>query len=198
MVDVFAGAFNGDVNEIGKKNHINSFFTGFACGLPEDDARDFELSGGLSYLSNMADSNGLSEANDTDGDGAPDGVTDLIGGVSAHMSLEYKDTVLFKAEYVGALNDFKAGELAFAPEGDTVRPAAWATEISFAGPSQVGFGFKYEGTNDCGGFLPETGYGSTVFCHPFECARLGLEYQYQEYANNDMNQGVTTQLAVEF
>ncbi len=198
MVDVFAGAFNGDVNEIGKKNHINSFFTGFTCGLPEDDARDFELSCGLSYLSNMADSDGLSGFNDLDDDGAPDGVTDLVGGVSAHVSLEYKDTAFFTAEYVGALDDFKAGELTLAPEGDPVRPAAWTTEISFVGPSQVGCGFKYEGTDDCGDFLPETGYGCTVFCHPFECARLALEYQYQEYANNDMNQGVTTQLAVAF
>ncbi|RJP96077.1 MAG: LbtU family siderophore porin [Desulfobacteraceae bacterium] len=198
MVDVFAGVFNGDVDELGKKNHINSFFTGFTCGLPEDDARDFELAAGLSYLSNMADSDGLSEFNDLDGDGAPDGINDAVGGLAAHLSLELKESVTFTVEYVGALDDFKAGDLAFAPEGDTIRPAAWTTEISFMGSSHVGCGLKYEGTDDCGDFLPETGYGCTVFCHPFECARLGLEYQYQEYANNDINQGVTTQLAVEF
>ncbi|MFZ2633883.1 MAG: LbtU family siderophore porin [Desulfosalsimonadaceae bacterium] len=198
MVDVFAGAFNGDVIEVGKKNHINGFFTGVRLGLSEDESRAFDLTGGVSYLSNIADSDGLSEANDTDDDGAPDGVDDLVGGVSAHVCASFKQCVFCSAEYVGALDDFKAGELTFAGENETVRPSAWTVELSCVHPSNVGCGLKYEGTDDCGGFLPENTYGGTIFCHPFECTRLGLEYQFQEYSNDDICHGVTTQLALEF
>jgi hypothetical protein len=198
VVDVFAGAFNGDVDEVGKDNHINSFFSGFNFELPEDDARGLNLSGCVSYLSNIADSDGLSEANDIDGDGTADGVEDMVGGISAHASLSLKDTVFFFMEYVGAMDDFNAGELSFAGETEAVRPSAWTVELSFVHPSKIGCGLKYEGTDDCDGFLPENTYGGTVSCHPFDCTCLKLEYLYQKYANDDINHGVATQLALEF
>lgn len=198
VVDVFAGAFNGDVDEIGKNDHINSFFAGLKCELPEDKARGFNLAGGVSYLSNIADSDGLTEANDMDGDGSADGVKDTVGGISAHFKASFKQCVFCSAEYVGAVNDFKAGELSFAGDNEALRPSAWTIELSCVHPSNVGCGLKYEGTDDCGDFLPEHTCGGTVFCHPFDCARLGLEYLYQKYANDDISHGVATQLALEF
>lgn len=198
MVDVFAGAFNGDVDEIGKDDHVNGFFTGFRCNLPEDHHRGLDLAGGVSYLSNIADSDGLADANDLDGDGSPDGVADRVGGVSAYISASFRQCVFCSVEYVGAVGDFKAGELGFAGENESLRPAAWTAEVSCLHPSNVGCGLKYEGTDDCGDFLPEHACGGTVFCHPFDCARLGLEYLYQKYANDDICHKVTTQLALEF
>ena len=198
VVDVFAGVFNGDVDEVGEDNHINSFFAGFNCELPKDEARGFNLTWGVSYLSNIADSDGLSEANDVDGEGSADGVEDMVGGISAHACLSFKDAVFFSMEYAGAMDDFNPGELTFAGENETLRPAAWTVELSYVHPSNIGCGVKYEGTDDCGGFLPENTYGGTLFCHPFGCARLGLEYLYQKYANDDISHGVATQLALEF
>lgn len=198
VVDVFAGAFNGDVNELGKDDHINGFFAGVRCNLPKDENRGVDLSAGVSWISNIADSDGLAETNDLDGDGSPDGVQDLVGGIAAHMAASFHQSIFCSLEYVGAVEDFKPGELAFGRETDTPRPAAWTAELSFVHPSSAGGGLKYEETEDCGDFLPEHIYGGVVFYRPFDCARLALEYQYQKYTNDDINHQLTAQLALEF
>ena len=102
------------------------------------------------------------------------------------------------AECVCALNKFTAGELTFGVDDERLRPCAWNFEIAYVSPADIGFGMKYEGSNDCHDFLPESRYGGIVFCSPFESTYLGLEYLYQEYENNDKNEVVTAQLAYEF
>lgn len=62
-------------------------------------------------------------------------------------------------------------------------------------PSDIGFSVKYEGTNDCNDFLPESRYGGIVFCSPFEKTCLGLKYLYREFDNQYKNELVTAQLA---
>jgi len=196
MLNFFCGGFNGEVDKFGKKNHINTFFTGADFSLPEEDSRAVNLTAGVSYISNIADSDGLSEINDVDGDGDPDGVSDYVGGVSAHLSMDFAHSVFCTAECVCALDDFSAGELG---EGSgEVKPQAWNFEIAYVLPSDIGFGLKYDGTDDCDDFLPENRYGGVIFCSPFENTYLGLEYLRQKFDNKDRSDMVTAQLAFEF
>ncbi|MBC2716426.1 MAG: LbtU family siderophore porin [Desulfobacteraceae bacterium] len=198
MCNVFCGGFNGDVDKIGDNNHIDSFFAGAEFSLPEDDTRMLNMTAGVSYLSNIADSDGLSEANDIDGDGDPDGIRDYVGGISAYLYLDLVHSVYCVAECVCALDKFNAGELNFGPDNESLRPFAWNFEIAYVTPADIGFGAKYEGSNDCNDFLPERRYGGIVFCSPYENTYLGLEYLYQEFDNDDKNEVVTAQLAFEF
>ncbi len=101
---------------------------------------------------------------------------------------------LFEAEQ----DKFNAGELSFGDGGKRLRPGAWNFEIAYVFLSDIGFGVKYEGSNDCHDFLPESRYGGIIFCSPFENTYLGLEYLYQEFDNEDKSDVVTTQLAFEF
>ena len=195
IVDISIGCFNGDVNETGKDDHIDSYFSSATVSMT-DDHTGFELAAGISYISNIADSDALSEANDIDEEGGPDGLDDYVDGISAYMSASFKDSLFCVAEYVGAMDDFHAGELSFADK--KLQPKAWNVEVAYVFPSEVGFAVKYEGTDDCRDFLPENGYGGIVFCHPFEKTYLGLEYMYQTFENDDINQIVTAQLAFEF
>ncbi len=198
MYNVFCGGFKGDVHKNGKNDHINSFFAGADFSFPENDDRNWHLTAGVSYLSNIADSDGLSEINDMDGDGNPDGVSDYVGGISAYLYVDLMHSIYCTAEYGCALDDFNAGELNIGDGSKKRRPGAWNFEIAYVMPSDIGFGVKYEGTNDCNDFLPESRYGGIVFCSPLEKTYLGLEYLYQEYDNQDKSQVVTAQLAFEF
>jgi len=195
MVDFSVGCFNGDVNETGKDDHIDSYFSSVTFSMT-DDHTNFELAAGVSYISNITDSDALSEANDVDEKNGPDGLEDHVDGISAHMSASFNDSLFCVVEYISAMDDFKAGELSFA---DTkLQPKAWNVEVAYVFPANVGFAVKYEGTDDCRDFLPENGYGGIIFCHPFENTYLGLEYMYQSFENDDINQIVTAQLAFEF
>jgi hypothetical protein len=196
MVNVFCGAFNGDVDEIGKNDHINSFFAGAEFSLPEDEARDINFTAGITYLSNIADSDGLTDANDIDGDGDPEGVSDYVGGASAFLHMVLMQSVHCTAECVCALDDFQAGELG--ENSGKLKPRAWNFELAYVFPSEIGFGLKYEGTDDCDDFLAESRYGGVVFCSPLENTYLGLEYLRQEFDNQDKSDIVTAQLAYEF
>jgi hypothetical protein len=198
MYNVFCGGFNGDVNKNGKNDHINSFFAGADFSLPENDDRNYHLTAGVSYLSNIADSDGLSEINDIADEGNPDGINDYVGGISAYLYVELMHSIYCTAECVCAFDDFNAGELNIGDGSKKRRPGAWNFEIAYVMPSDIGFGVKYEGANDCNDFLPENRYGGIVFCSPFEKTYLGLEYLYQEFDNEDKSEVVTAQLAFEF
>jgi hypothetical protein len=198
MCNVFCGGFNGDVDKTGKNNQINSFFAGADFSLPKEDARTLNMTAGVSYLSNIADSDGLSEANDIDGDGNPDGIRDYVGGVSAYLYITLAHSVYCTAECVCALDKFNAGELTFGVDGERLRPCAWNFEIAYVSPADIGFGMKYEGPNDCHDFLPESRYGGIVFCSPIENTYLGMEYLTQEFDNDDTSEVITAQLAFEF
>jgi hypothetical protein len=194
----FCGGFNGDVDKQGKKNHINTFFAGADFSLPEDHSRPLNLTIGISYISNLADSDGLSEANDVDGDGDPDGIRDYVSGVSGHLSLDIAHSIFCTAECVCALEKFNAGELNVSDNANRFRPRAWNFEIAYMTPADIGFGVKYEITKECDTFLPEKRFGGIAFCSPFENTSLGLEYLRQEFDNNDRSDMVTAQLAFEF
>jgi hypothetical protein len=196
-IDINAGVFNGDINKTGKDDHVENIFASATYTLPEGSIEKLSLTSGVSYLSSIADSKELSKQfSDFDGDGKTDGLKDYVAGVSGYVTIGFEDRFFFVAEYVSALDDFKPGELAFS-DGKLL-PSAWNLELAYVSELHIGAGIKYEGTDDCGTFLPESGFGGIVFWYPFEQTYVGLEYMNQEFENCDTNQIATAQLAYEF
>ncbi len=197
LLDVNAGIFNGDVNKAGKDDKAKNAFASATFTMPDGLLENIHLTSGVSYISNLADSDALSEEiSDLDGDGERNDIKDDVAGVSGYVTIGFKNSFFFVAEYLRALDEFKPGELAFG--NGNVQPSAWNLELAYVTESHIGGGIKYEGTDDCGAFLPESGYGGIVFWYPFDQTYLGLEYLTQEFENKDTNQKITAQLAYEF
>lgn len=197
IFDVNAGLFNGDVNKIGQKDHARNVFASAAVFLPEDFHENLDLTAGVSYISNIADTGGLSEQiADINGDGEPDDISDYVAGISGFVSVGIAKRVFCVAEIVSALDKFNEGELGFA--GGKHQPSAWNFEIAYVSAWDIGVGLKYEGASDCVDFLPEIGYGGIIFWYPFDKTYIGLEYLNQDFNNDDNVQKVTVQLAYQF
>lgn len=182
--------YNGDVDEIGDDDHIGGFSAGAVFSLPEGVVPDIGLSLGGSYISNIADSDGL------EGE-TPGEVEDHVGGLGAFLSLSFQDRFFLEAEFVTALDHFKAGELSF-DGGEEREPKAWNLEFAVAPMEDLEVAVRYEGSDDTGDFLPEAQLGGVVAYGLFESTSLALEYLHGEFENDDERDLVTVQLAMEF
>ena len=203
-MDVSVSAFNGDIDETGEDNHIETYVAAASFSVPEELISNFGISGGVSYIINIADSDSLQD--DDDGDkitgnnyaGDNHGkVKDYVEGLSAFLSISYMDKFFFEFEYLGALDEFEAGELLF-DDGKEFQPETWNFELAYAATDRIEVAVKYEGGDDLGDFLPEDQYGAVVTYGLFENTSLALEYLHGEFENDDERDLVTTQLAVEF
>ncbi len=190
-VDLCAAVYNGDVNEVGDEDdHIDGFAGSAVFTLPEGLVPNLGLMAGASYLSNIAESDGL--------EGETPGVLqDDVGGLGAFLSVAYMDRVFFEAEYVAALDPFEAGELSF-DNGRRAEPRAWNLEAAFAPVERLELGVRYEGSDDMNDFLPEKQYGAVASYEIFESTTLSLEYLRGTFENDDVRDLITTQFAIEF
>jgi len=162
---------------------------------------------GLSYLSSVADSDTLEgEVNDINGDGDVNDIRDYVDGVAAYLVAEYGQ-FSFGAEYIAALNDFRAGEMAYAVNrlGAAVdtRPAAWNFEFAYRPIDNVQLALRYEGSDEMYDLFPQDQYGFAVSWELFKYTTLSGEYLHGEYEDNatnvDRDQDIfTMQLAIEF
>jgi hypothetical protein len=204
-MDVSVSAFNGDVDEIGEDNHIETYVAAASFSVPEEVSSNFGIRAGVSYISNIADSDSLKDEDD-DGDKIVGNdysddnhgkVKDYVEGLSAFLSISYMDKFFFEFEYLGALDEFEAGELLF-DDGKEFQPETWNFELAYAATDRLELAIKYEGGDDLGDFLPEDQYVAAVTYGLFENTSLALEYLHGEFENDDERDLVTTQLAVEF
>jgi len=189
-MDVSVSAFNGDIDETGEDNHIESYVAGASFSVPEELISNFGITGGVSYISNIADSDGL------EGE-TPGEIKDYVGGFNAFLSISFMDKFFLECEYLGALDEFEAGELSF-DGGNKFQPKTWNFELAYAATDRLEVAVKYEGGDDLGDFLPEDQYGAAVTYGLFKNTSLSLEYLHGEFENDDERDLVTTQLAVEF
>ncbi|MBW2576217.1 MAG: LbtU family siderophore porin [Deltaproteobacteria bacterium] len=189
-MDVSVSAFNGDIDETGEDNHIESYVAAASFSVPEELISNFGITAGVSYISNIADSDGL------EGE-TPDQIKDYVDGFSAFLSISFMDKFFFEFEYLGALDEFEAGELSF-DGGMEFQPETWNFELAYAATDRLEVAVKYEGGDDLGDFLPEDQYGAAVTYGLFENTSLSLEYLYGKFENDDERNLFTTQLAVEF
>ena len=192
-LDISAGIFNGDIDETGEDDKIKSYAACAVLSIPQNTVSGFELSAGVSYISNIGDSDSLQE----DIEAGPVTVRDYVAGYSAFISISALDRVFLNAEYLTADDEFAAGELSF-DGGQKFKPSTWYVELTVGVIDDLEIAARYEASDDGGDFLPEKRYGGAFTYGLFENTSLGLEYIHGEFKNNDKTDVVTAQLAIEF
>jgi hypothetical protein len=198
--DIFelkAGAFNGDIQETGKDDKINSFVGCAIATIPSEWLRGMELSFGLSYTNNIADSDNLQDlVSTTSGE-----IDDLVGGLGGWVSVSYGMFTL-EMEYIGALDEFKANEFSF-DKGKKSKPKVWNVELAVTPMEKLELAARYAGTDGirlgvADGFLPERQWGAVASYNIWSPVTVSLEYLHDKYDNDDKQHIITGQLAVEF
>ncbi len=192
-VELCGSVFNGDIDENGQGDHVESFAGAATFTLPEGRVPGLGLTAGASYISNIADSDSLQDEDGVDFSK----IQDHVPGFSAFLSLAYQDKVFLEMEYVGAMDEFGPGELAF-DGGRAFEPRAWNFEAAFMVRDGLEIGIRYEGGDDLGDFLPEEQYGLVINYSLFENTSLALEYLHGEFDNNDERDVITSQLSISF
>jgi hypothetical protein len=190
MVDVSLGAFNGEIDEAGKDDEINSFVAAVA-------AQPFEfLMAGISYTSNLASSDTFQEFV------VVDGLNDMVGGWSAFVTVEFLERFKLIGEYVAALDEFEAGEIYDPADTQKREPKAYNVELGAMIVEDLEIALRYGGSDDGADFLPETQYGAVVNWGIWKC-NLAFEYLHDEFDDSALAvdqeaDTFTVQLAVEF
>jgi hypothetical protein len=155
---------------------------------------------GVSYISNIADSDDLAEFFDEEIDLVdPIEIEDYVAGFSSFLSVSFMNRFFFEAEYVGAVESFE--------EDENFKPKAWNFEFAFIPIEDFVVAVRYAGSSDTLAvtllpvtlnFLPDTQVGICGIYEIFNNTSIGLEYLYEEFENDDEVVTITTQLAVEF
>ena len=213
---VSAYAFNGDMDETGEDNQVESY--GFDANYSFEDEAGFDLFVGASYISNIADSDGLEEEAgqrttyeipvwvdgawvDTEVEEKSDEIKDYIDGFDAYLHLGYADFFV-DAEYMTALDDFEPGELA----DKKAEPEVWNVEVgyNYDWGKNLEIVLKYAGSDEAGSLgFPEKRWGICLNQELFEEVIVSLGYLYDEYEHDDVDERderdlVFAQIAIEF
>ena len=196
-IDISAGVFNGDINETGKDNKIESYVAGAVFTLPENTVANFGLTAGASYISNIGDSDSLEGIIKDDLE--LETIKDYVPGYSAFVSISVLDRFFFNAEYLTAADEFEftADELATGQPLE-FKPSTWYAELAVGIIEDLEIAAHYAESDDCDDVLPENRYGAAITYGLFESTSLGLEYLHNEFENDDETDIVTAQLAIEF
>ncbi|KQC16116.1 MAG: hypothetical protein APR56_09805, partial [Methanosaeta sp. SDB] len=187
--DLFAisvGAFKGDIQKVDQGSRINTLVASLDL-TPVDG-----LTTGVSYLTDIADSDGLADL-------IPEGeIEKYVGGLSAYFIFEL-DSLTLSAEYLGALKKFKDIPVPEEEESELEgkQPQAWNIELAWEFVENWEVALRYEGSDDFPGF-PENQGGICFSWGIFSNTTLAAEYLYGEFKNDDKRNLATAQLAFEF
>ncbi len=183
------GIFKSDFQKLGDDDdQVNTFYAR-ADFTPKIAGWDMRL--GIAWTNNIAAGRGLTA------ELAQGAVADFVPGFGLTAKAKGKWAALI-FELLGALEDFEAGELRFAPAGATVRPMAWNLEVAFFPMEGLTLAFRCERTRDAFLLLPERQLGVSVAYDIFEDTSLAMEYLFGEFQNQDERHLITLQLAVGF
>ncbi|MCD4688702.1 MAG: LbtU family siderophore porin [Desulfuromonadaceae bacterium] len=196
LFDLSLGVFNGDLEEEDQDDHIDSFVASGVFTLPEESVPGLALATGLSWISNIADSDLLT---DTIEDAAEDAAVDAfidnkVDGLAAFLIATLNERWTLIAEYVGALDEFDDAD----PGLGGLEPKTWNFELGCAVTDALTVATKYEGGDDLGDLLPDEQYGIVASYSLFKYTTLALEYLHGEFENDDERDLATAQLAFEF
>ena len=198
-LDASISVFNGDVDEAGDDSVIDSYVGSVALTVPEGAIPNLGLSAGVSYISNIADSDAL-----IDELAVTNSVIDYVPAFGAFIHVAFKEMAFLKAEYIGALDNFQAGEFTAIDGGRAIEPSAWNIELACAPVENLEVAVRYAQTDDIfggiddAGAFPESQYGLTVAYGLFNSTTVALEYLKNDYENDDEASVVTAQVAIEF
>ena len=120
--------FNGDLDESANDNTVESFGFDVNYSTLEDSA--LELLAGVSYISNVADSDGLTDyITGDDNPFAPvEYIKEYVSAFAAYLHLGYNN-LFFDAEYMSALERFDPSEISAG--GDGAKPSVWNIEAGY-------------------------------------------------------------------
>jgi len=191
--------FNGDSDKISTNNSgdDDDMSGGFNLGYAEDERFDI----GISYISNIGDSDTLQELGSNSNQW---GLVDSpVPGGAAHAMVSFRNVTLV-AEHVRALDNFTNGDLA----GTVTReeqPSASNVEVGVALNNGVILAAAYQETDEAQFIgMPEKVTSGTVSYELMAGASLSLEYaSMEDYASNDNGTGnsgnsLTLKMAAEF
>ncbi len=196
FINIAAGVYNGDIDKAGNSDRIESYVAACKLTLPEDISSNVGLMIGVSYISNIADSDELADFFDEElGE-----IIEYVAGFSSFLSVSLMNRFFFKAEYIGAVESFE--------EDKNFKPKAWNFEFAFIPIEDLEVAVRYGGSSDTAItlppdpdtfiFLPDTQVGICGIYEIFNNTSIGLEYLHEEFENDDEVVTITTQLAVEF
>jgi hypothetical protein len=190
-LNLAAGVYNGDMDETDADDHIEDYVAAITYTLPEGVVNGFGFMAGVSFVSDIADSDGLTDfLNET----GADSVDKYVAGYSAFLSISIIDKIAIELEYMTAGDDF-----ADTPAlGSGFEPSAWNAEVAFVPLDNLEIAARYGGSNDTLNMLPETQYGVVVAYGLFENTSLALEFIHNQFENDDEADIITAQLAVAF
>ena len=189
-VDVALGVFNNDVDEQGEDDTVSSY-VGRVTVTPFEG-----LSFGASCTSSLAAADAFNEQ-------VQDGLADDVAGWSAFVSAVFGERLTVAAEYVGAMDTFKAGEIYRGDDTEGRKPQVWNIEVGCTFADNLDAALRYGGSKDgdAGGgeFLAETQVGAVMNWGVYDKTSLSLEYMHSGYDGDYMDTDtVTARLAVEF
>ncbi len=191
-------AYNG-MNEGGDDDDIKGF--GGMVGY-EFQGDDLSFTGGVAMASNIADSGGIDDAFSEAG---LDEIKEHVPGLALYGGATIGPVSVF-AEYVGALDSFAAGELAFADAG--AQPAAITVEAAYTIEllqHETVFAAGYQWSDEAIALgLPEQRVLASAGVALIEGLRVIGEYYHDwDYSSEDGGSdgdadGITLRLAYEF
>lgn len=191
--------FSGDSDEASEVDagDDNGISAGFNLGFVRDELFDV----GVTYISNIGDSDTLQEL---EPNGGPVGVVDSsVAGASAYFAASLGNVTVL-GEHLMALEGFSNGDLDGAV-GNEEQPSASNIEIGVELAGGITVAAAYQKTDEARFIgLPETVTSASIAYEVMEGAVLAAEYAaLEDYAVSDGGTGesaqvVTVQLAVEF
>jgi len=191
-------AFNGDVDEEGNDDHIQSFGFDGNYTWESDQEGGLKLTVGASYISNITESDNI-----TDSLNRPE-LKDRPGGFDAYLHTEFRGFFAL-AEYMVSLESWEPMD-----EEDQIlqgkKPSVWNFEAGYNWNwwRNLEIGFKYAGSNDSGGLgFPEYRLGINFNQELYDGLVVSLGYLYDKYHDDDVDERdhrnlVYSQMAFEF
>ena len=221
---VSAYAFNGDVDEYGEDNNIESY--GIDANYSMDDESGLELLVGASYISNVADADGWEAIGEVLEDAINEeaialgvtiddfGLKDYIDGFAAYLHVGFEGFFV-DGEYMTALDEI---DLAVNVTGGAlpagvydletdVEPEVWNVEVGYNWNwgKNLQIVLKYAGSDEAEVLgLPEDRYGICFNQDIFEDVVISLGYIQDDYDEDEDFEGrddrdlVFAQIAIEF
>lgn len=186
--------FNGDIDEDGEEDKIKCF--GASAGYAFE-TENFSLDIGAGWINNIADSDGLGGWIEDSGFS----LKDYVGGITGYAILNFAPFIVI-AEYVTAMDDIE-----FTDNTKIESPSAYNIELGYTfemAGKETTLGIAYQGTEECGGILPESRLAASIGVGLGEYVGVALEYAHDEdYSETDGGTGdeadiVTMQLVLEF
>jgi hypothetical protein len=185
--------FNGDVDEAHEESNVESY--GFDVQYANEDLNGIDLLIGASYISNIADSDGLEEALEHEG---VHEIEDYVAGFDAYVRAGFSDFFI-EAEYMAALDDFDHQEVP--ANGEGAEPMVFNVEAGYVWDwgKELEIVLKYAGSDEAEVLdLPEDRYGICLNQELWKGVIGSIAYLNDEYENDDERDVVYGQIAVEF